>query len=192
MKRRRWCLTLAAAFTLAALPSPGEGQLTEANAAALGTGSNYTALARGVTALALNPAGLSMPGTPGWSLAVFPFRAHSTLAPLTLSDIGSYSGSNLSAEVRELWLQEILAADRETGDFAADVTEAAFQMGRVGVQVTTLVRGEISVTEPAAELLLFGNAGICCHCRDKAFVVSHDGHCVACLIQTPGHFLEKL
>ncbi|MFC1660081.1 conjugal transfer protein TraF [Gemmatimonadota bacterium] len=159
MRRHGLCLTLGAFLLLFPLTEPAMGQLTAANAAVLGTGNNYTALARGVTALALNPAGLSMPGTPGWSLAIFPFRAHSTLEPVTLTDIGSYGGSNLSAEVRELWLQEILSAGGETGDFAADITAGAFTMGRVGVQVTTLIRGEAAITEPAAELLLFGNAG---------------------------------
>ncbi len=53
----------------ASFPRAVSGQLPSASTATLATANNYTALARGFTAIATNPAGLGMPGNPGFSLA---------------------------------------------------------------------------------------------------------------------------
>jgi hypothetical protein len=159
MRKTRWGHTFWLLILLLPSPTPLQGQLTGTNAAVLGTGENYTALARGVAALALNPAGLVMPGAPDWSVAIFPLKGHTTLEPVTLSDFTTYSGKNLPVEVREAWLQEILAAEGQTGEFGADITFGAVSLGRFGAQITTLFRGEAAFNEPAAELFFYGNAG---------------------------------
>src|SRR5919199_6728839 len=56
-------------------------QLPSASAVALGSGDNYTALARGYNAVAWNPAGLAMPGNPGFSLTILPVRGSGGLRP---------------------------------------------------------------------------------------------------------------
>ncbi len=63
---------LGAAAVVALAARPAAAQLPSASASALGVGDNYTALARGYNAVAWNPAGLAMPGSPGFSLAIMP------------------------------------------------------------------------------------------------------------------------
>lgn len=140
-------------------PSPTRAQLASASAADLGTGGNFTSIARGVASLALNPAALGLSGNPEWSLAIFPLLGHTTLSPVSLSDLGSYSGKVVPTQVREGWLQEISSEGGESGGVGFDITPVAYTSGRLGFQVSTLVRAQTNLNDAAAELLLFGNAG---------------------------------
>ena len=139
--------------------SPSAAQLPGAGAAVLGTADAYTALARGFSAVGLNPAGLGMPDNPGFSLAFLPFRADQTLDPLTLADLADYGGRLLPASVKEGWLQEIASAGGQTGGGRVEVTALSFNAGRVGLQISTVGGGRSVLNDDAAELLLFGNAG---------------------------------
>ena len=64
-KQTAAAMTLALASGALLLPHAASGQITSASPSALATANNYTALARGFTAIALNPAGLALPGNPG-------------------------------------------------------------------------------------------------------------------------------
>ena len=134
-------------------------QLSPGSAAALGMGNNSTALARGVSAMSFNPAGLGMPESPSFTLALFPAVGHQGLQPVGLSDLVDVEGTLLSPEVKEDWLRRIGEADGETGALGADVTPLAFTGGPVGLQFSTLVRGGAALNEDGAEVLLYGNAG---------------------------------
>ena len=68
-KQTAAAMILSLAIGAASFPRAASGQLPSASTAALATANNYSALARGFTAIALNPAGLAMPGNPGFSLS---------------------------------------------------------------------------------------------------------------------------
>jgi len=158
------CLILSVSLlilapALAPALSPLGAQLTPGSAAALGMGNNYTALARGVSAMSFNPAGLGMPDSPTFSLALLPVVGHQGLQPVGLSDLVDVEGTLLSPAVKEDWLRRIGEAGGETGALGADVTALAFNGGPVGLQFSTLVRGGAALNEDGAEVLLYGNAG---------------------------------
>src|SRR5919206_5228981 len=100
----------AAIIALACAAHPAAAQLPSASAVALGTGDNYTALARGYNAVAWNPAGLAMPGNPGFSLTILPVRGSGGLSPITLSDVADFSGTTIPDDVKASWLERIAAA----------------------------------------------------------------------------------
>ena len=65
-KKTVTAMILSLAVGAVSFPGGASGQLPSASTAALATSNNYTALARGFTAIALNPAGRAMPGNPGF------------------------------------------------------------------------------------------------------------------------------
>jgi hypothetical protein len=148
-----------AGLVLALSSSPLTAQLPAGTAAALGTGNNYSTLARGVSAMGVNPAGLGMPDSPEFSLALLPVSARQALDPVGFSDLSDFGGELIGDRTKEDWLRRISDAGGETGGFGADITGLAFTAGPVGVQLSTLVRGQATLNEAGAELLLYGNAG---------------------------------
>ncbi len=66
LKKTVTAMILSLAIGAVSFPGAASGQLPSASTAALATANNYTALARGFTAIALNPAGLGMSGNPGF------------------------------------------------------------------------------------------------------------------------------
>src|SRR5690606_11518690 len=66
---------------------------------------------------------------------------------------------NVSAEVREGWLQRIAAAGGEEGAAGVDATLFAIQEGRFGLHLSTGGHIDANLAPGAAELVLFGNAG---------------------------------
>ena len=141
------------------LPGSGAGQLTPSSAAMLGTANNYTALAKGFSAMSLNPAGLGMPSSPSFSLALFPVTGSQSLSPISLSNLPEFSGELIPEATTNAWLDEIASQGAERGGVGADLTFLAFNAGPVGFQASTLVRARAEMNEDAAELVLFGNAG---------------------------------
>lgn len=139
--------------------APAAAQLSNASVGALGVGDNYTAVARGFSAVNWNPANLALPGNPGGSFAMFSTLAVSGLGPIDLADVADNEGEILPNSVKEAWLAEIAADGGEEGTGGASVTYLAAQVGRFGFQVTTNVHAGANVGPGAAELLLFGNAG---------------------------------
>ncbi len=153
----RTAVLLGAGLVL--LPSGAQSQLASASAAAMGTADNYTALARGFAAVALNPAGLGLPGSPGFSLSFLAPRLRSALSPVGLSDLKEYEDALIPDAQKEAWLQDIAGAGGETGQVGLRMTWLALNVGPVGFQLSSTVLARATLNEDAAELLLYGNAG---------------------------------
>lgn len=134
-------------------------QLPSASTRALGMGDNFTAAAVGYSAVSWNPALLGLPGNPGASLALLPVRGIAGLDPVTLSDLKDFEDQFVPATVREAWLQSIEREGSEEGTGGGNVTFIAAQIGRLGVQVSTVARAISNLSPGAAEIILFGNAG---------------------------------
>jgi hypothetical protein len=160
LSRRRSLLPLAAlAFGIALAARPAWAQLPDASGAALGLGDNYTALARGRNAVAWNPAGLAMPGSPKFSLAIAPARAVGALGPIGPRDLAQIGDRALTFDEKVSWLERIQAGGGQRGAIGADVTYLSLNVGRIGLQLSSSVDGALNLGPDAAELLLFGNAG---------------------------------
>src|SRR5919206_1206998 len=149
----------AAIIALACAAHPAAAQLPSASAVPLAPGKTYTARARGYNAVAWNPAGLAMPGNPGFSLTVLPVRGSGGLGPITLSDVANFSGATIPDEVKASWFERIAAAGGERGSAEFDATHLAFNIGRLGVQAATSAHVASNINPDGAELLLYGNAG---------------------------------
>ncbi|MFW6200809.1 MAG: conjugal transfer protein TraF, partial [Gemmatimonadota bacterium] len=150
---------LAGSLILAAVTADRvEAQLAHASASTLGLAENTTATARGFEAISVNPAGLGMPGS-GFSLALAPVRVRTALHPVTLSDVAEYEGVEIPDATKEEWLTDVIDAGGEIGALGADVSGLALTVGNLGLQVSTLASGDVSVPPGVVEALLFGNAG---------------------------------
>ena len=158
-KRAVTALILSLALGAASFAGTASAQLPSASTAVLGTANNYTALARGFTAIALNPAGLGMPGNPGFSLTFFPVQVQAGLNAIRVADIAAFDEMKIPVATKEEWLQSVITEESLAlrGGFA--VTELALSAGPVGLQVSTVGDFDASLGPDAVELALFGNAG---------------------------------
>ena len=160
-KKTVTAMILSLAIGAASFPGAASGQLPSASTAALATANNYTALARGFTAIALNPAGLAMPGNPGFSLSfpAFPVEARAGLNALTVSDVNAVEGLALPDSTRDAWLSSVIAEEGLTARAGIAVTEFALSVGPVGFQISTVAQADATMAPDAFELAMFGNAG---------------------------------
>ena len=147
----------AAAFTLLGATS-ALAQLTNPSAASLGMAGNYTVMARGLSAVSWNPAGLGMPGSPGFSISILPISAVAGLDPVSLADIAAYDDTIIPHEVKQEWLDEIITEGSQQGNGGLGLTYLAMNIGRVGVQLGTSTVATADLDPGVARLLLFGNA----------------------------------
>ncbi len=147
---------VAAALLAAA---PAGAQLPPTAAASLGTAGNYTALARGFSAIAVNPANLALPGNPAYSLTLLPVEVEWGLAPIGFGTLADYEGKRVPESTRLDWLRAIRGAGRLTGDSGAEASEMALTAHRFGFQVSTVGHARAVLNPDAAEVILFGNAG---------------------------------
>jgi hypothetical protein len=138
--------------------SPTTAQLGAASARTLGMGGNVTAAVEEFGAIGVNPAGLAMPGS-GFSLALVPMRANLGLSPVSWADAFEWQGVVVPTSVRSDWLAQIEASGAQRVDFGLDLTGFAMTLGSVGLQLSTVVSGAVSLPPDAAQLFLFGNAG---------------------------------
>ena len=162
--------TIAALGLALGATMPVSAQQTNPSAAAVGLAGSYTAMARGLSATAWNPAGLAMPGSPGFSIAVLPLNAVAGLDPVSLSDIAEYDDTLIPEHVRREWLEEIIAEGSQQGNGGAGVTYVALSVGRFGFQLGTSTIASADIGPGIARLLLFGNAD-----GDSAIDVSASG-----------------
>ena len=171
-KRAATAVILFLSMGAASFPHTAAGQLPSASTAALATANNYTALARGFTAIALNPAGLGMPGNPGFSLSFpfFPVEARAGLNALTLSEIAEFEEQILPDSARDAWLQSVIDEGGLTARVGAAATEFALTAGRVGFQISTVGEAKATIAPDAFELAMFGNAGRTGTARDMTLV----------------------
>ena len=158
-KRAVAALTLSLALGAALFPGAASGQLPSPSTAVLGTANNYTALARGFTAIAVNPAGLGMPGNPGFSLTLLPVQAQAGLNAISLVDIAAFDGIKIPVATKEEWLQSVIDERALTARGGLAVTELALSVGPIGLQISSVAQMDASLGPDAVELALFGNAG---------------------------------
>ena len=161
-------LTLALALGGLSGPRVASAQIASVSPSALGTANNYTALARGFTAIALNPAGLAMPGNPGFSLTLVPAQAKAGLSAMTLGEIAQYDGQKIPDTVKQQWLQTVI----DDGGFGirggASLSGLALSFGPVGLQISTVGEARANLSPDAFELMMFGNAGVTGTPRDMS------------------------
>ncbi|MFQ5536087.1 MAG: DUF5723 family protein [Gemmatimonadota bacterium] len=155
-------LSVSAVVALAALsanPAAGSAQLANASARTLGMAGTTGASARGFAAISVNPAGLGMPGNPGFSLAIAPVQLRSGLDPVTLADLKDVEGILVPTSTKDRWLSEVQSANGQRGSVGVDISELALSVGRIGFQVSTLVSAELNLSPGVVQALLYGNAG---------------------------------
>ena len=167
-KQTTVAITLALASGVIAFPCAASGQIASASPSALATANNYTALARGYTAIALNPAGLAMPGNPGFSLTLLPLQAKAGLSAMTLGEIASYDDQRIPTAVRERWLQSVVEDDGLELRSGVSASGLALSAGPIGLQVSTVGEARANLSPDAFELLMFGNAGLTGTPRDMS------------------------
>ena len=152
-------LILSLALGAASFPGGASGQLPSPSTAVLGTANNYTALARGFTAIALNPAGPGMPGNPGFSLTLLPVQAQAGLNAISVADIAAFDGLKILVATKEEWLQSVINEGSLAAQAGLAVTELALSVGPIGLQISSVAQMDASLGPDAVELALFGNAG---------------------------------
>jgi hypothetical protein len=148
------------------VPSFGAAQVGHTLPHAMGLGGNYTALARGFSAVLWNPAGLGLADNPGASLTLLPVSVTAGLGPVTPSDLAAYDGQLVPHGARVQWLDRIRSDGGERGNADTDLTYLAFSVGRLAFSASSSVRGRVNLGPDVAELLLFGNAGLTGDPRD--------------------------
>ena len=142
----------------AALPRHAVAQIPNPSTAALAMAENFTAAARGYSAVAWNPAGLGMADNPGFSFTFGTIAAIAGLGPLTVMELADYAGQEVPFETRREWLDRIKRASGETGRAGSHVTGLALQAGPVAFQVGTTLAISANLAPGIAELIMFGNA----------------------------------
>jgi hypothetical protein len=135
-----------------------DAQLPSASAPALALADNYTALARGFSAVAWTPAMLGMPDNPRFSLGILPLRGNAGLDPVTLGDLAEYDGQFIDDVVKQSWLDQIAESGAQKGSASGDLTYLAMSIGPTAFQVSTVSHLVARLSPDAAELILFGNA----------------------------------
>lgn len=140
-------------------PTVGAAQLPQASAATIDRGGDPTAQGGGFAAIASNPAGLARPDAPSFSLALPTARVRVGLGPVTWQDLIDYGGELLTAEVRSDWYGRIQAEGAQTVRAGVGVTGLAMTIGSVGFQVSSRASAQANITQDAAELMMYGNAG---------------------------------
>ena len=160
-KKTVTAMILSLAIGAASFPGAASGKLPSASTASLATANNYTALARGFTAIALNPAGLAMPGNPGFSMSfpALPVELGLGLNALTISDVNALEGLALPDSTRDAWLTSVNAEEGLTARAGLAVTEIALSVGPVGFQISTVAQADATMAPDAFELAMYGNAG---------------------------------
>jgi hypothetical protein len=145
------------ALILGALPAVA--QQSNASAAAYGLGGNYLARARGVNAVAWNPANLGLAGNPGFSFQALAFNLTSGIDPIDLSDFKEYDGQLITTTVKEQWLQKVIEKQGETGNADLGASWLGLSTGPFAFQVSTSGYATGTLNPDAVEAILFGNAG---------------------------------
>jgi hypothetical protein len=149
----------SAAMILLTIPDAAPAQLPTASSAAVAMGGNFTAIARGFEAIALNPANLAMPGRPGFSLGVAIAGANAGMAPIDLNALHKFSGRLVDSVTRVSWVDQSKLAGGQRGRVDAGVTWLAMTVGPIGVQLGSTAYTNINLSPDAWESVLFGNAG---------------------------------
>jgi hypothetical protein len=149
---------LAGCLALALSAAPAPAQVSSASTAALGMGENYTAAARGIDAVAWNPAALGLLGR-GPSFTALAIRGATGLGPVSLGDLSDWSNTLVPAGVKQDWLNRIRTDGGQAGTGGGDVTWLALRLGPLALHASSTARALADVSPGIAELILFGNVG---------------------------------
>jgi hypothetical protein len=148
----------AGALALAlAMVQPAAAQLSSASTAALGMGDNYTAAARGFSAISWNPANLGLSGNPGASFQFLTLRGLVGVDPVTLTDISQQGGKLVDLTTKNSWMSQIEASHGEQGTSGFDGNWLSLQIGHFAFQASTSGRAVANFSPGIARLLMFGN-----------------------------------
>ncbi len=134
-------------------------QLPSASAATLDRGQDATATGGGFAAIASNPAGLALASSPGFSMTLPSVSARAGIGPVGLGDLNEWEGRLLPDMVKDDWLTRIANAGGQSGGGGLDMTALALTIGNFGLQVSARSAGLVALSDDAAELFLYGNAG---------------------------------
>lgn len=140
-------------------PAAVAAQLPVPDASALAHGELVSATARGYAAVAANPAGLGL-SRRIFTATLLPVRGRAGLDPIRLGALAEWDGRDIPRRVREAWLDRVRNVGRQQGSVHAGATAFALSDGRLGFQLATSAGGAVRLNPDAAELLLFGNAGL--------------------------------
>jgi len=152
--------TLSAVTALLAFGAgAASAQLPQASAATLDRGYDPTAIGGGFAAIASNPAGLARPDAPGLWMALPSVSARAGVGPVGLEDLAQWEGQLLPSSVKDSWMASIVEAGGQTSRGGVGATPLAITIGNVGLQVSARAAGLADLSEDAAELFLYGNAG---------------------------------
>lgn len=154
---RRRLATVLALLAAGITAVPAAAQLSSASTAALGMGDNYTAAARGYSAIAWNPAGLALRGNPGMSFTALTLRGIAGLDPITLSDLVEYEDRLVPDLIKQAWLTRVENRGGQSGMAGFDSNWLALSVGPFGLQVSTSARTAANISPGIAELIMFGN-----------------------------------
>jgi|GEM_PF-653543 len=151
--------TLLLALSTVSVASPAHAQLTNASAAATAMGNTGTATARGYDAVYWNPAGLAMPGTKRWSVALLPTSIGAGAGPISFADLSNVGGQVVSDATKNAWLSRVSGDTPQKISALGEASLLAANIGRVGLQASVSGGGNGVLTRDALEVLLYGNAG---------------------------------
>ena len=142
---------------VAAATQPVAAQLPSASTPALGMGDNFTAAARGFSAVSWNPANLGLSGNPGSSFQFLTLRGLAGVDPVTLADVAEYQGKVVPNSVKTEWLARIEEEGNEAGNSGFEANWLSLQIGRVGFQASTTGNALAQFSPGIARLIMFGN-----------------------------------
>lgn len=142
---------LLAAIT--AVPSLAQVSLTPRG---MGMGGAFVAVARGQEVIFLNPANLTLPGTPQWSLAFPQLVVTGTMLGPSFGDLPDIQNFDEASDARR---QEILATIPESGtelNYDLRFPAVAWQVGHLALGVSYGSIGQHTVSRDIVELIFEG------------------------------------
>ncbi len=122
----------------------------------LGMGGAFIAVARGQEVVYLNPANLTLPGTPQWSLAFPQLVVQGTLLGPGFSDLPDIQNFDEASDERR---QEILATIPESGtelNYDFRFPAVAWQLGHLALGISYGSIGQQTVSRDIVELIFEG------------------------------------
>ena len=139
----------------------GAQVIANPSAAIAGMGGTGTATARGLDAVAWNPAGLGLPETSAFSISLLMnVNGAGGSGPVGMSDFArKYPGDTVPDGVRRGWLERVRSNGGQGLNASGDFSLLAFNAGRVGFSYSATARASGKIPTDAVELLLFGNYG---------------------------------
>jgi hypothetical protein len=139
--------------------SSAMAQLPNASTAAFGMAGNFSAMARGYEAVALNPANLAMPGRPFISLGAMAFGGTLGLDPVDFKALHEWSGQVVDSATRVDWVEQARLAGGQKIRMDGGLTYLGLSVGPIGVQVGSAAYANMNLSPDAWEAILWGNAG---------------------------------